>query len=94
MIIKLDNKISIKNKYPHITGFIKDFPPKYSNNIMECIMDNKTINKSYEILMQGKSKLDEKEISFCEKIEIDKKYHMAYVKFLEESVDLTSCMHA
>ena len=94
MIIKLDNKISIKNKYPHITGFIKDFPPKYSNNIMECIMDNKTINKSYEILLEGKSKLDEKEISFCEKIEIDKKYHMAYVKFLEESVDLTSCMHA
>ena len=57
-------------------------------------MENKNINKSYEILMDGKSKLDGKDNLFCEKIEIDKKPHLAYVKFLEEPVDLTSCMHA
>jgi hypothetical protein len=94
MIINVEKKISIKNKYPHITGFIKDFKPKYSNDIMECVMENKNINKSYEILMDGKSKLDGKDNLFCEKIEIDKKSHLAYVKFLEEPVDLTSCMHA
>jgi len=94
MIINIDNKISIKNKYPHVTGFIKDFQPKYSNDIMECIMKNKNINKSYEILMAGKEKLSEKENLYCEKIEIDKKSYLAYVKFLEEPVDLTSCMHA
>ena len=43
MIIKLDNEIKVGNKYPHITGFIKDFKPKYSNNIMECVMENKNI---------------------------------------------------
>jgi hypothetical protein len=94
MIIKVDNKIRINNKHPHVTAFIKDFPPKYSNTILEGIMQNKTINKSYEILIEGKSKLDGKESLFCEKIEIDKKFHLAYVKFLEEPVDLTSCMHA
>ena len=93
MIIKLDDKITIKNKYPHITGFIKDFPPKYSNNIMECIMKNKDINKAYESLMNGKE-LNEKENLFCDKIEIEGKNYNAYVKFLEESVELSSCMHA
>ena len=94
MIIKVDDKISIKNKYPHITGFIKDFPPKYSNNIMECIMENKEINNAYKLLMEGKTKLNEKDSIFCEKIEIDRKSHNAYVKFLGESVDLSSIMHA
>ena len=94
MIIKVDDKISIKNKYPHITGFIKDFPPKYSNNVMECIMENKEINNAYKLLMEGKTKLNEKDSIFCEKIEIDRKSHNAYVKFLGESVDLSSIMHA
>ena len=94
MIIKVDDKISIKNKYPHITGFIKDFPPKYSNNVMECVMENKNINRTYETLMEGKTKLNEKDSIFCEKIEIDRKSHNAYVKFLGESVDLSSIMHA
>ena len=57
-------------------------------------MKNKNINKSYEILMAGKEKLSEKENLFCEKIEIDKKSYLAYVKFLEEPVVLSSCMHA
>ena len=94
MIIKLDNKISIKNKYPHITGFIKDFAPKYSNNVMECVMENKNINRTYETLMEGKLKSDFKENLFCEKIEIEKKSHVAYVKFLDVPVDLASYMHA
>ena len=94
MIIKLDNEIKVGNKYPHITGFIKDFPPKYSNNIMECVMKNKDINKSYEALMNGKLKLDEKENLFSEKIEIEKKYYVAYVKFLDTPADLSSNMHA
>ena len=94
MIIKIDDKICIKNKYPHITGFIKDFPPKYSNDVMECIMMNKLINRSYELLLDGKSNLDEKEKLFCEKIEVDNQSHFAYVKFLDESVDLSSYMHA
>jgi hypothetical protein len=94
MIIKLDNKISIKNKYPHITGFIKDFAPKYSNNVMECVMENKNINRTYETLMDGKLKSDLKENLFCEKIEIEKKSHVAYVKFFDVPVDLASYMHA
>ena len=94
MIIKLDHKISIKNKYPHITGFIKDFAPKYSNNVMECVMENKNINRTYETLMEGKLKSDLKENLFCEKITIEKKSHVAYVKFLDVPVDLASYMHA
>ena len=93
MIIKMDDKIKIQNEYPHITGFIKDFAPKYSNNIMKGIMKNKDINKSYELLMDGKE-LNEKENLFCDKIEIEGETYNAYVKFLEESVELSSCMHA
>ena len=57
-------------------------------------MKNKDINKSYEALMNGKLKLDEKENLFSEKIEIEKKYYVAYVKFLDTPADLSSNMHA
>jgi hypothetical protein len=94
LIIKIDDKISIKNKYPHITGFVKDFAPKYSNNVMECVMKNKDINKSYQILMDGKDKLNVNNSLFCEKIHIENKSYNAYVKFLDAPVDLSSYMHA
>ena len=94
LIIKIDDKISIKNKYPHITGFVKDFAPKYSNNVMECVMKNKDINKFYQILMDGKDKLNVNNSLFCEKIHIENKSYNAYVKFLDAPVDLSSYMHA
>ena len=94
LIIKIDDKICIKNKYPHITGFVKDFAPKYSNNVMECVMKNKDINKSYQILMDGKDKLNVNNSLFCEKIHIENKSYNAYVKFLDAPVDLSSYMHA
>ena len=94
MIIKIDDKISIKNKFPHITGFVKDFAPKYSNNVIECVMKNKDINKSYQILMDGKEKLNVNDSLFCEKIEIEKESYNAYVKFLDSPVNLSSYMHA
>ena len=94
LIIKIDDKISIKNKFPHITGFVKDFAPKYSNNVIECVMKNKDINKSYQILMDGKDKLNVNNSLFCEKIHIENKSYNAYVKFLDAPVDLSSYMHA
>ena len=44
--------------------------------------------------MKGDDKLDEKERLFCEKIEIDGYSYNAYINFFEESVDISSCMHA
>ena len=94
MIIKIEDGIKINNKFPHITGFTKDFKPKDSNDVMECLMKNKDIKNSYEKLMKGEAKLNEKERLFCEKIEINKYSYDAYVNLLEKSVDLSSCMHA
>jgi hypothetical protein len=94
MIIKIEDGIRINNKFPHITGFIKDFKPKHSNDVMECVMENKDIKNCYEKLMKGDDKLDEKERLFCEKIEIDGYSYNAYINFFDEPVDISSCMHA
>ena len=94
MIIKIEDGIKINNKFPHITGFVKDFKPKHSNDVMECVMEKKDIKNCYDKLMKGDDKLDEKERLFCEKIEIDGYSYNAYINFFEESVDISSCMHA
>ena len=57
-------------------------------------MKNKDINKSYQILMDGKDKLNVNNSLFCEKIHIENKSYNAYVKFLDAPVDLSSYMHA
>ena len=44
--------------------------------------------------MEVKLKSGLKENLFCEKIEIEKKSHIAYVKFFDVPVDLASYMHA
>ena len=95
MIIKVDKNIKIKNDYPHVTGFIKDFAPKYSNNIMENIMKDKDIKNIYDKLMKEDSKLsDEENLLFSCEIKIDGKSYTAYVRYLEEPVELESSMHA
>jgi hypothetical protein len=96
MIIKVDKNIKINNAYPHITGFIKDFAPKYSNNIMENIMQNKDIKSIYDIMMNSDDskytgKLD---LIHSEVIEIDGYEYDAYVRFFEEPVELESTMNA
>ena len=95
MIIKVDKNVKIKNDYPHVTGFIRDFAPKYSNNIMENIMKNKDIKNIYDKLMNEDTKLSEKDIKlYTSKIEIDGKTYNAYVKYFDESVELESYMNA
>ena len=95
MIIKVDKNVKIKNAYPHVTGFIRDFAPKYSNNIMENIMKNKDIKNIYDKLMNEDTKLAEKDIKlYTSKIEIDGKTYNAYVKYFDESVELESYMNA
>ena len=96
MIIKVDKAIKISNTYPHITGFIKDFKPKYSNDIMENIMKNKEIKSIYDNLLNSEEcKLKgKKSLLFNEKIEIEGYDYDAYVNFLEEPVDLESTMNA
>ena len=95
MIIKVDKNVKIKNAYPHVTGFIRDFAPKYSNNIMENIMKNRDIKNIYNKLMNEDAKLSEKDIKlYTEKIEIDGKSYNAYVKYFCESVELESHMNA
>ena len=96
MIIKVDKNIKIKNAYPHITGFIKDFAPKYSNNIMENIMQNKDIKSIYDGMMNSDDskytgKLD---LIHSEVIEIDGYEYDAYVRFFEKPVELESTMNA
>ena len=94
MIIKLDKNIKIKNTYPHITGFIKDFAPKYSNNVMECIMKNKEIKGVYDSLIkEDEYKLSGKEC-YHEEIEIDDYAYDAYIRFLEKPIELDSTMNA
>lgn len=95
MIIKVDKNIKINNTYPHVTGFIKDFAPKYSNNIMENIMKNNKIKSVYDKLMSSDGcKLDGKECLYSDSIKIDGYSYNAYVKYLEEPVDLESTMNA
>ena len=95
MIIKVDKNIKIKNAYPHVTGFIRDFAPKYSNNIMENVMKNKDIKNIYDKLMNEDTKLSEKDIKlYTSNIEIDGKSYNAYVKYFDESVELESYMNA
>ena len=94
MIIKLGKDIKIKNAYPHITGFIKDFAPKYSNNVMECIMNNKEIKGIYDTLIkEDECKLGGKEC-YHEEIEIEEYAYDAYVRFLEKPIELESTMNA
>ena len=96
MIIKVDKNVKIRNTYPHVTGFIKDFAPKYSNNIMENIMKNKNIKNMYDkLIMNEDTKLSENDIKFyTEKIEIDGYTYNAYVKYFDEHVKLESYMNA
>ena len=96
MIIKVDNDVKIQNTYPHITGFIKNFAPKYSNNIMENIMENKDIKSLYDKLMNDDDcKISENEkLFYSDEIKIDGKNHNAYVKFLKEPIEVESVMNA
>ena len=95
MIIKVDKNVKIQNTYPHVTGFIKDFAPKYSNNIMQNIMENKEIKNVYDKLINNKdTKLNAKECLFSEEIDIDGYVYNAYVNYLENPVELESTMHA
>ena len=96
MIIKVDKSIKIKNVYPHVTGFTKDFAPKYSNNVMENIMKNKEIKSVYDKLIKTDSdvKLNEKECLFSDVIDIDGYDYDAYINYLENPVELESTMHA
>jgi hypothetical protein len=94
MIIKVDNNIKIKNTYPHITGFVKDFAPKYSNNIMEEIMENKDIKNIYDQLMSNKTLSEDEYLSYSDEIKIEGKKYEAYVRYLEEPVEIESVMNA
>ena len=95
MIIKVDKNVKIQNTYPHVTGFIKDFAPKYSNNIMQNIMENKEIKNVYDKLINNEdTKLNAKECLFSEEIDIDGYVYNAYVNYLENPVELESTMHA
>ena len=96
MIIKVDKSIKIKNAYPHVTGFIKDFAPKYSNDVMENIMKNKEIKSVYDKLIKSDNdvKLNEKECLFSDEIDIDGYAYNAYINYLENPVELESTMHA
>ena len=95
MIIKVDKNVKIKNTYPHVTGFIKDFAPKYSNNIMENIMKNKNIKNIYDKLINEDKKLSENDVKlYTDKIEIEGESYNAYVKYLDEPVELDSYMNA
>ena len=96
MIIKVDKNIKIKNTYPHVTGFIADFKPKYSNDIMEKIMKNKDIKSVYDEMMNNSDSKYKGKISLinCEIIEIEGYEYDAYVKFFDEPVELESTMNA
>ena len=95
MIIKVNKNIKIKNTYPHITGFIKDFAPKYSNNIMENIMKNKNIKNIYDKLINEDTKLSENDIKlYTYKIEIEGKSYNSYIKYFDEPIELESYMNA
>jgi len=95
MIIKVDKSVKIKNAYPHVTGFIRDFAPKYSNNIMENIMKNKDIKNIYDKLINEDTKLSDKDSKlYSDKIEIDGKIYNAYVKYFDEPVELETYMNA
>ena len=96
MIIKVDKSIKIKNAYPHVTGFIKDFAPKYSNDVMENIMKNKEIKSVYDKLIKSDNdvKLNEKECLFSDEIDIDGYAYNAYINYLENPVELEIIIHA
>lgn len=94
MIVKPDEKVKIKNNYPHITGFIDNFVPKYSNNVMESIMENDDVKKIYSKLMREEEIKANDKISFYQKIKIEGKTYDAYVQFMEKSFELESIMNA
>ena len=92
MIIKFSNGIVSNNKYPHVTAFINQYPPKASNDVLEKILLNEDALEKYNNII--KENTNEGEFIKKYDIKINKENVVGYLILFEKSVEIEGIMHA
>ena len=92
MIIKFSNGIVSNNKYPHVTAFINQYPPKASNDVLEKILLNEDDLEKYNNII--KENTNEGEFIKKYDIKINKENVVGYLILFEKSVEIEGIMHA
>ena len=92
MIINFSNGIVSNNKYPHVTAFINQYPPKASNDVLEKILLNEDALEKYNNII--KENTNEGEFIKKYDIKINKENVDGYLILFEKSVEIEGIMHA
>ena len=92
MIIKFSNGIVSNNKYPHVTAFINQYPPKASNDVLEKILLNEDALEKYNNII--KENTNEGEFIKKYDLKINKENVVGYLILFEKSVEIEGIMHA
>jgi len=99
LIIKLPNDVCSINKFPHITGFVGKYPPKFSNNAMEEILKNSEVKSLYDKIMKEEKEEDidtnlKEENYFNFDININNEDVSAYIYLSKKELVVEGMMHA
>ena len=92
MIINFSNGIVSNNKYPHVTAFINQYPPKASNDVLEKILLNEDALEKYNNII--KENTNEGEFIKKYDMKINKENVVGYLILFEKSVEIEGIMHA
>ena len=95
MIIKIQNGIVSNNKYPHVTGFINQYPPKASNDVLEKVLLNKDALEQYNKIINENNEIN-MDNDFIQKynLKINKEDVDAYLNLFGKDIEIEGVMHA
>ena len=95
MIIKIQNGIVSNNKYPHVTGFINQYPPKASNDVLEKVLLNKDALEQYNKIINENNDIN-MDNDFIQKynLKINKEDVDAYLNLFGKDIEIEGVMHA
>ena len=95
MIIKIENGIVSFNKYPHVTAFINQYPPKASNDVLEKVLLNKDALEKYNNIINGNNEINMDNDFIQEyKLKINKEDVVAYLNIFQKDIEIEGVMHA
>ena len=82
------------NKYPHVTAFINQYPPKASNDVLEKILSNKHVLDKYNNIINENEIMTNGDYYFKYDMKINKENISGYLILFEKSVEIEGVMHA
>ena len=94
MMIKLPNNIISNNKFPHVTAFINQYPPKASNDVLEKILSNKHVLDKYNNIINENEIMTNGDYYFKYDMKINKENISGYLILFEKSVEIEGVTHA